>query len=116
REVRRVVEARDRAPIPRTVENAGRRDCPRVRLQHDGRNAAGLRPKPGRDAARIPAAILLKAIPPPRTRLPAATESDLTRRSRRRTAHLRLPPAQLDLAHPGDRLQPPERGLAPRAP
>jgi hypothetical protein len=35
---------------------------PTVRLQHDGRHAAGLRSKPGRDAARIPAAILLTAI------------------------------------------------------
>ena len=57
-----VVQARARAPVLRTVDDARRRDCPRVRLQHHGRHAAGLRPKPGRDAARLPAAILLKAI------------------------------------------------------
>ncbi len=55
------------APIPRTVDDARRGDCPRVRVQHNGRNAAGLRPKPGCDAARIPGAILLKAnTSPPR--------------------------------------------------
>ncbi len=54
-------------------------DCPRVRVQHHGRNAAGLRPKPGRDAARIPAAILLKAIRPPRTPAAGARSSLLFR-------------------------------------
>ena len=98
REVRRGVEARERAPIPRTVDDARRRDCPRVRLQHHGRNAAGLRPKPGCDAARIPAAILLKAIPPPRTRPPTRrSRAAIPTAGRRTQAPVQASPGAADL-------------------